>query len=146
MGNTPSSTSQSIGGADNYRVTDLFGKFDSSVNTFHNSAFRNRFPDLLHHSLEHLTVFCLLNRFQGSAQESDPFFSQNSPLSQRYRNIKPNLSAQGRQQTVRLLLPDNLGHKFGSERFNIHPIGNIGVSHNSCRVAVDQDYFHTFFL
>ena len=59
--------------------------------------------------------------------------------------VQAGLAAQERQECVRALLLDDLGHRLGSDRLDVGAVGELRVGHDRSRVGVDQNDPVAFF-
>ena len=64
---------------------------------------------------------------------------EHAHAAQRQRGVERGLAAHGRQQRVRPLLGDDLGHHFRRDRLDIGGVGQLRIGHDGGRVGVDQD-------
>ena len=60
--------------------------------------------------------------------------------------IQRSLPAQGRQQGIRPLTLNDLNHAFRGDGFDIGPISQLWISHDRCRIRVDQYHLVPFLL
>ena len=90
-------------------------------------------------------VFRLPNGFQRSPQQSNIVAVQNTGVGQIHCQVEAGLSAQGRQYPVRSFLRDDAFEHRNRERFDIHPVCDFPVGHDSGRVGINQDRDHSLF-
>ena len=144
--NAAAGTAEGIRRTDNQRITDFLAEVASSFNGFYDSAFRNRLMDFLHSFLEHFAVFTTFDSADLSAQQTNVVFAQNALLFQFHSHVQANLTAKCCQQGIRMLTFDNFFNEFNADRFNIYTVSHMHISHNGCRVTVNQYNLQAFFL
>ncbi len=109
-------------------------------------ALRHRLADLLHRLLEQFAVLGLADSLQRRPQQLHAVPLKHAALRHLHRHIQAHLAAQRRQQPVRPLLVDHLGHELRSYRLDIHPVGDIRVRHDRRRVGIYQHHLEALVL
>ena len=56
-----------------------------------------------------------------------------------HRGIEAGLPAESRQKRVGTLLGDDLGHRLGSYRLDVRPVGELRIGHDRGRIGVNQN-------
>ena len=144
--NTATGTAEGISRTDNQRIADFLAEVASSLNGFYDGAFRNRLMDFLHSFLEHFAVFATFDCTDLSAQQTNIVLVQNALLFQFHSHVQTNLPTKSCQQGIRTLTFDNFFNEFNADRFNIYTVSHMHISHNGCRVTVNQYNLQAFFL
>ena len=102
--------------------------------------------DFLHSFLEHFAVFATFDCADLSAQQTNIVLVQNALLFQFHSHVQTNLTTKSCQQGIRTLTFDNFFNEFIADRFNIYTVSHMHISHNGCRVTVNQYNLQAFFL
>ena len=70
---------------------------------------------------------------------------ENPLLCKLHGEVQTRLPAECREQTVRLLLCDDLLEKLRRQRLDVDTVGDVCIRHNGCGVAVDEHDLETIF-
>ena len=140
---TASCASHRIRRAYNDGVTDAFCKRNCCMHILDNRALWNRLAELLHRLLEALAILRLLDCFERSTEQFHTVCCQNPLLGKLNRKVQPCLSAECRQESVRLLLGDDLLKKLHGQRFDVDTICNVCIRHDGRGVAVHEHNLKT---
>ena len=99
----------------------------------------HRFADGQKHPLEELAVLGGADGGERSAQDADAVAIEDAGVGELDGEVESGLPAEGAEQAVRLLRLDDAFDDRGSERFDVHRVGDVVVSHDRRRIAVDED-------
>ncbi len=99
---------------------------------------RHAQPRLLHRRPEGLPVLGTMDRLVVGTDQLDPVLVERAVVVQRLGEVERGLSAERRQQRVRLLLRDDLGDDLGPQGLDVGRVGVFGVGHDRRRVRVDE--------
>ena len=102
--------------------------------------------DVLHRLVETRAVFGLVDGVGVGTDHLDAEFFQDAVLFQIQGAVQRSLATHGRQQRVRALLLDDLGHGGPLDRLDVGGVGHRRVGHDGGRVGVHQNDAKTFFL
>ena len=106
-----------------------------------------RFNAQLRHALlEQLAVFAALNGVQVAANHFHAVLVQHARVSKLNRGVQRRLSAQGGKQRIGALLRNDFFHELGRDGLNVCPVGQAGVGHDGCGIAVYQHHAKAVFL
>ena len=101
--------------------------------------------DGLHRLVETRAVFGLVDGIGVGADHFHAELLQDAFALQVQGAVQRGLATHGRQQGVRTLLLDDLGHRLPLDRLDVGGIGHGRVGHDGGRVGVHQDDAETFF-
>ena len=146
MCNTAAGAAQRVGRTQNNREADLFCEFYTVFHVLNDIGGCDRLADLLHGFLEHLAVLCLFNGQSRCSEELYAVSFQKSGFCKLHAKVQSGLSAQCREDGVRLLLLNNLLQDLGGQRLNVDLIRNVLIGHNGRGVGVYKAYLHALFL
>ncbi len=95
--------------------------------------------DPLHGFAEQSAVFGHVDGFWLCADHLDIVAVEHAHALQGKGCVQRRLAAHCRQQRVRALLRDDLGHHFRRNRLDVSRVRQIGVGHDGCGIGVDED-------
>ena len=96
-------------------------------------------PILVHRLAEPLAILGLVDGVGGRADHDDAASFQNAHAPQRQRGVERGLPAHGRQERVRTLLLDDLGHDLRRDRLDVGRVGQIRIGHDGRRIGIDEN-------
>ena len=96
-------------------------------------------PDPGHGVAEQQAVLGLVDRLGVGADQLDLVLLEPAVAMQRHRRVERGLAAHRRQDGVRPLLLDDLGHHVGRDRLDVGRVGQARIGHDRGRVGVHQD-------
>ncbi|MPM39065.1 hypothetical protein SDC9_85696 [bioreactor metagenome] len=102
--------------------------------------------DGFHGLFEAQPVLRLADGLGGGTQQLYRVFVQRAVLIKLHGEIQSCLAAQGGQYRVGPLQADDLGHRNGGQRLDIHVVCDILVGHDSGGVGVHQHHLYALFL
>ncbi len=103
-----------------------------------NAVFRLKQPQLVHHRLEQVPVFCPVNAFRRSTDDGDPGFVQPGGQVQRC------LAAELDNDPEGFFLFHYVDHIFVGQGFKVEFVGCVIVCGHGFRIGIDHDGFHPF--
>ena len=98
-------------------------------------------PDVAHRLLEEISVFCARNRLCLRANEFNTIALQDTSLVKFHRKVERRLSAKRREKSVWTFAADHFVEIVDGQRFDIRPVGAIGIGHHRRGVGVDEHNF-----
>ena len=146
VGNTAAASAKGVSRTENDRITDGSGKCDTIFYGCYDLGSCDRLANLFHGVLEFLTVLCLLDGLCSGTDQAHIVFLEEPFFFQFHCKVQTGLSSKSRKNAVRFLLEDELFYNFYSKRLDVNFVRDIFVCHNGCRVGVQKNYFHAFFL
>jgi hypothetical protein len=100
---------------------------------------RTRKPDARHRRLEFFPVLGLVDRFLAGADHLNAVLLEHAFTRQIQCTIQRGLSAHRRQYRVRPFHRDDLFDHLPGDGFDIRCVRHLRISHDRCRIRVDQD-------
>ncbi|MBG9885722.1 hypothetical protein ABE10_03795, partial [Bacillus toyonensis] len=128
--------------SDDQRVTELLRRGQALVHRVRDAGGRDVRTGLDHQLLEDLPVLALADRVDLRSDELDAVLLQDSAFVQRHRGVESGLTAERRQDRVRLLLRDDRLDHLGRDRLDVGGVGKVRIGHDRRRVGVHQDDPH----
>ena len=144
-GDAAAASPQGEGGPHDDRVANLMGEFQGGLQVGHHQGGDDRLADPLHRVLEKLAVLRLVDGIGIGSQQPDAVFREESLFRELHGQGQPGLSAQGGQQAVRLLLPDDPLDRLQGQGFDVDLIRHGAVGHDGGGVGVDQHHREALF-
>ena len=135
-GDAAAASPQGEGGPHDDRVANLMGEFQGGLQVGHHQGGDDRLADPLHRVLEKLAVLRLVDGIGIGSQQPDAVFREESLFRELHGQGQPGLSAQGGQQAVRLLLPDDPLDRLQGQGFDVDLIRHGAVGHDGGGVGV----------
>ncbi len=123
---------------DDHREPERLDRSQRFVERLDVGARRNRHVDRVHRFPELQTIFRNLDRLDRCPDEFDPVSLERAALAERHGQVERRLTPDGREQRVRSLAFDDLGHDLRGERLDVGAVGDLRVGHDRRRIAVDE--------
>ncbi len=130
--------------ADNRRKADVGLNFQRLLEIVRDAGAGRAQSDARHRRLEFFPVLGLVDRLLGRTDQLDVEAGQDAFAREIERAVQRRLAAHRRQQSVRSLLFDDLGHHRPGDRLDVRRVGHIRVGHDRRRIRVDQDHAIAF--
>ena len=146
VGNTAAASAKGVSRTENDRITDGSGKCDTIFYGCYDLGSCDRLANLFHGVLEFLTILSLLDGLGCGSDQTYIMLLEESLFFKFHCKVQTCLSSKCRKDAVRFLLEDELFYNFYSKRLDVNFVRDIFVCHNGCRVGVQKNYFHAFFL
>ena len=131
-------------GAKYKRKRRMHSKFLSTCDRRYPPACDYRLTGIYHCLPERFPALCTFDRFRLCAQDPASVFVPHSSLIALHTEVKPRLSTQCRNYTIRPVFRQDLLHYFGQQRLYTDDISNGEVRLYSGRVAVKKEHFAAF--
>ena len=141
VGNAAADAAERERRTDDQREAERLGELDRFAERAREPAVRHLEADLAHRVLEQLTIFGDLDRLNRRANQLDVVLVERARGREIDGEVQRRLSADRRQDRVGTLAFDDRREHFGSQRFDVGAIGEIGIGHDRRRIAVDEDDF-----
>ena len=135
---TRTETTQGIGRADHHRETDFAGGLQGVVHVLDGMAhgrLQFHLVELLHEEVAVLGIHDSLNR---STQDLYAIFLQRAVQIEFRSAVERRLATESQQNAVRAFLFNDFGHEMGSDRLEIHLVGNALGSLDGCDVGIHE--------
>ena len=142
----PAGAPQCICGTQYHRITYGISKIDTVLYIFHHQGSGAGLANTLHQILELLTSLRVADGCGCGSQKAYSVSGQKSRFLQLHPQVQPRLASQGRQNTVRLFLFNNLLQHLYGQGLDIYLVRNIFIRHDGGRVGIHQNHLHSFFL
>ncbi len=136
-------TAQGIRRPDDHREADLPDRLVDLIHVLEDHAPGDGLADGVHQVPELLPVFSPVDRLKRGAEDLHAL--QRTHLREFRRHIEAGLAAHAAQDTVRLLLPDDLCNDLGFQGLDVDDVRGIGVGLDRRGVRVDEDDLDTLF-
>jgi len=146
VGDPAAGPAQGEGGTDDRREADRLDDLHGLGVVVGQAGLGDGKADLLHGLLEQCPVLGLLDGRQFGTDQLHTELLQDPHLGHGDRRIERRLAAQGRQDRVGALLFYDHGQDLRRDRLDVGAVGEIGVSHDGGRVAVQQHDLVALFL
>ena len=134
-----SGTAHRIGGPHDRRQADAPENGLRLLQRVRDFALGHGDAQAVHRVFEGLSVLAAFNGIDLDADHLHAVFFQHARLVQLGGEVQSRLTAKIRQQCIRPLFPDDLGHRLDRKRFDVRDVGRAGVGHDRGRVGVGQD-------
>ena len=121
------------------RVTEVFGGIHRFPDRVHDVTAGDIGTGFENEILEELAVFALLDGFDLRADQLDAVLLQNPGFVEGDRRVEGGLSAQSRQDRIRLLVLDDRLERLVRDRLDVGGIREVGVGHDRRRVRVHEN-------
>jgi len=137
-------------GTDHAGQADFLEDFSGIFHGIGQAAFWQLEIDFFHGFFEEFAVFRLVDGVAGGADHFYIIGFECATVCHFDGGIESGLAAQGRQEGVDRfsgfpLRLENLDNGIGGHRFDVGPIGKLGVRHDGGGIGVDQNNFVAFF-
>lgn len=144
LGETRTQTTESIGSSNNDGETNSVGGFDSLGQVDRGGRLGALLANLLHSTGKHLSVFSGDDGLNGGTEYLDTEFGKL--VLEFDTDVQGGLTTESTVDTIRLLVLDDLEHKFRSDRKEVNLVRETLGSLDSGNVGVDEDGVDTFLL
>ena len=138
--------SQREGRAKYYRIADILRGFQALLNAVGYLRWNNRFTDSLAKLFKKLSVLGTFYALGVGTQKLDFALLQNAFFGKLHCKVKPCLTADSGNDSVRTFVSANPCDKFKGQRLHVNLVGDGGISHDGRGVGVAQNYLVALFL
>ena len=134
----PAASPERVGGADDGGVADLAGERERLVEGRDHAAGGRIDADARHRLLEGAAVLALVDRVVVRADQLHAVAFQDAGLPQGLGEVERGLPPEGREQRVGAFRSEDRLDVGGIQRFDVGPVGDVGVGHDRRGVAVHE--------
>ena len=135
------------GGADDERKgADFLSDFLRFFHRVGNARTRHIETDPDHCLFEKLAIFAHVDGCGLGSDHFDAVLVERAGLEERHGGIQRGLTAERRQQGVRLLADDDFFHHFRCNRLDVSAMREFRIRHDRRRIRVYEDDFVAFFF
>ncbi len=146
VGHPAAGAAQREAGPDNQRESDLFCDCLHLRKIVGKPALGNAQADLVHGVAEKLSVFGLVDGFNGGADQFHVVLFKYPCFGGFDGGVQSGLASQSGQHSIRPFRSDHLAQGVRCDRFDIDPVRGFRIGHDGGRIGVDEDHLESLFL
>ena len=139
VGESAARAAQRKRGPEHHRVADLLRRTEALLHAGGDQRRQHRLAQPLAQLLELLAILGHLDGLKAGAQNLHLALVQDALALELHGEVEARLPAQTRQNGVRPLVAQNLGHVFQREGLHVDLVGDVHVGHDGGGVGVDQN-------
>ncbi|KAI6760251.1 hypothetical protein HG531_013452 [Fusarium graminearum] len=146
VGETGTKTAESISSSDNDGVSDSLGGLEGLLNSANSNRLGDGDVNLFQSPSEEVTIFTQLQSSNAGTEDLDAVLLEKSESLHLNTKVESSLTTKGQEDTIRLLLLDDVRNILGGDREVIDLISQTVVGLDGSDVGVDEHRSNAGFL